>query len=108
MSAANESDSGSCDGLHCSGPTGEARVDDFGVQGTPDILAQLSARVTYEMTAAERHIALAKANAMRYDEGAAWARHRLAIKMLAWIDELSECQSNSTAPDTTSGSAGVP
>ena len=76
--------------------------------GHADILAELRARVTYEMTAAERHIALAKANAMRYDEGAAWARHRLAIKMLAWIDELSECQTNSTAPDTTSGSAGMP
>lgn len=78
------------------------------VQGTPDILAELRARAKYEMTAAYKAWSLAKSNAMQYDEGAAWARHRLAAKMLTWLDELNECQTKNTAPDTTSGSAGVP
>lgn len=107
MSAANESDSGSSDGLHCSGVT-DTPADDLNVQGMPDILAQLRARAMREIEHAERwktmHKDVENTTAVWCEDGVIEA----CTKFLQWLDELGACQTNNTAPDTTSGSAGIP
>lgn len=76
------------------------------VQGTHDILAQLRARV----------IAARDADGKTADESKKHGFIEIACsyrgtvvgydRVLEWLDELA--QPNNTAPDTTSGSAGVP
>ena len=107
MSAAKRERSGSSDGLHCSGVT-DTPANGFDVQGMPDILAELRARAMHDnANAMELAIYMDKhgfpGSADFYRGGAS------AFQIvLAWLDELGACQTNNTAPDTKSGSAGIP
>ena len=77
------------------------------VQGTPDILAQLRARA---MSAKREAIAMRLREIMLDNDE--WiflnaGKQEAYDCMLRWLDELAQ-PNNNTAPDTTSGIAGVP
>lgn len=76
------------------------------VQGTPDILAELRDRAVANIEDAQT---IADGlSAMDHKKLAEWHAVVWAFKcVLRWIDELAQPKDN-TAPDTTSGSAGVP
>ncbi len=107
MSAAKRERSGSSDGLHCSGVT-DTPANGFDVQGMPDILAELRARAMTEVQNAKNECDDLY-NRKLYWLSADRYKHELAFtKVVQWLDELGACQTNNTAPDTKSGSAGIP
>ena len=77
------------------------------VQGTPDLLAELRARAMHKKKRADAGASEASIGDFQYlaayERGAAAA----CSIFLQWLDELAQPSEN-TAPDTTSGSAGVP
>jgi hypothetical protein len=80
--------------------------------GHADILAQLRDRALQEQAEAIRRIGYWTRNCESNgaEIGLTLANSRLVAfaEVRQWLDELSECQTNNTAPDTKSGSAGVP
>ena len=78
------------------------------VQGTPDILAQLRARAMLEIISADRIMPKMRREGLYKAKQQTMGYRQACIDFLQWLDELGECQTNNTAPDTTSGIAGVP
>lgn len=77
------------------------------VQGTPDILAELRARAVKEKSEAHAKGYDAYIRMDYKDSHAYTFRVKAFSDVLQWLDELAPPGDN-TAPDTTSGSAGVP
>lgn len=90
----------------CSGVT-DTLAESRNVQGTPDLLAELRARAMREIVAIDRRIPMLKRNGMYRATAFSRGYGQACIDLIAWLDDIAP-PSDNTAPDTASGSAGVP